>query len=80
MIRKYLFYEDINDGYIYFYVDKNEGINAEVFYQYFVGVEVLKIIRLWISDILCLEFGKTQSYKVVENSISGRMDIKFIFF
>ena len=59
MIRKYLFYVDINDGYIYFYVDKNEGINAEVFYQYFVGRKVLKITRLWISGIFRLEFGKT---------------------
>ena len=32
MIRKYLFYVDINDGYIYFYADKNKRINAEVFY------------------------------------------------
>lgn len=33
MIRKYLFYVDINEGYIF--VVKNEGVNVEVFYQYF---------------------------------------------
>jgi len=33
MIRKYLFYVDINEGYIF--VVKNEGVNVEVFYLYF---------------------------------------------
>ena len=42
MIRKYLFYEDINDGYIYFYVDKNEGINAEVFLSVFCRCRGIK--------------------------------------
>ena len=41
MIRKYLFYMNINDGFIYVVI--NEGINVEVFYQYFIGLEVLKI-------------------------------------
>ena len=41
MIRKYLFYVDINEGYIF--VVKNEGVNVEIFISIFVGIEVLKI-------------------------------------
>ena len=41
MIRKYLFDVDINDGFIYVVI--NEGISVEVFYQYFIRMEVLKI-------------------------------------
>ena len=51
MIRKYLFDVDINDGFIYVVI--NERVNVEVFYQYFVGLEVLKDQIGVLTALLC---------------------------